>query len=98
MWSNQAAKQALAKYLDPDDGAFGDALGVLTGGMTADFVGIGKVEITLTDEERAELLSAIIKSQQSWFGFSIAHFMSPELESLVCGHKPERYRIIEALS
>lgn len=84
------------KYLDPNDEAFGDALGVLTGVMTADFVGIGKVEINLTDEERAELLSAIIKSQKSWFGFSVAHYMSPEIESLVCGHKPERYRILEA--
>ena len=98
MWHNEAMKQVLAKYLDPNDGAFGDALGVLTGMAIVDFVDIGKVEITLTDEERAELLSAMIKSQQSWFGFSIAHYTSSELEALMCGHKPERYRIIQASS
>ena len=86
--------EALSRHLSPDDEAFGEVLGILSGIATIEFVDIGKVEIKLTEDERAELLSAIIKSQRSLFRFPIASFLSADLEELLCGYKPERYKVI----
>lgn len=84
----------LKERLGPENDWIGNLVGILTGTATAEFVGIGKVEFELTDRERAEYLAAIVKSKESWLGRPIARFMSPELEELLCGHKPERYRLI----
>lgn len=95
MWRDQQTreliKEELIKHLGlENEEQWQDALGILTGVVTADFGGIGRVEFTLTDEERAEWLAAVIKAQQSCR--SIAECMGPGLEELVCGNKPERYR------
>jgi hypothetical protein len=87
-------KRILGRFFKPGDKSIEYALAILTGRMVAHFHEIGKVEIVLTDGERAEYLAALMKAQQSWFGFPIAHYMSDELEALVCGHRPDRYRRI----
>lgn len=67
--------------------------GILTGSSIHTFATIGKVKINFTDEERAEYLCAIFKAQQSFWPWKrdIAFHLSPELEALVCGYKPDRY-------
>ena len=86
-------RAVLVKAIGEDE-CIGDLLGILTGTATAEFGRIGTVEFDLTDLERAEWLAAIVKSQQSRRRDSITSFMSAELENLVCGNTPERYRSI----
>ncbi len=85
----------LLKHFRAEDEEFGICMGILTGKASFNFAGMGTVEIDLTEPERAEYLSAILKARSRWFGFlPIAYYMSDHLESLLSGHQPERYRVI----
>ena len=84
----------LLQHFNEDDEWTGLLMGVLTGTATVTFAGMGEVAIELSNKERAEYLSAIIRSKESYPAKSTDRFMSEELLMLMSGHKPERYRIL----
>ncbi len=58
--------------------------------IKSDLCGLGKVWISLTEDEYWQMKAARLAA---WFYWNKcpADFMSSDLESILCGHVPERY-------
>lgn len=56
------------------------------------FHGIGRVQFTLTWRERFLIVKAVLLAYL--LGGCPSQHMPDELEALLCGHSPERYRSI----
>ena len=80
-WAKELERHMVAEN---SGGLFGNLLGILSGTVRTFFHDIGSVEYDLTSQEQVELLLVIAKKIP----------LSEDLESLICGHEPRRYRIL----
>lgn len=67
----------------------------LFGFEVCEFVGIGTVAYDLTFKEHWQYVVAVIKALRHPDS-CVADWLSPELEAVVCGCRPERYKLNRA--